>query len=63
MEAGEDRRLLVLYATQTGTAKEVAEHVAREAKRRHFQPRTVGMDTYATVYSYTREQSRIPPNS
>jgi len=43
------RRLLILYGTQTGTAKEVAEQIARESKRRHFQPRVVGMDTYATV--------------
>jgi len=31
-----ERRILVLYGSQTGTAQEVAERVGREAKRLHF---------------------------
>ena len=31
-----DRRLVVIYGSQTGTAQEVAERVAREGKRLHF---------------------------
>ena len=33
----EDRKLLVLYGSQTGTAQAVAERIGREAKRLHFQ--------------------------
>eukprot|EP00123_Amoebidium_parasiticum_P003611 comp14899_c1_seq1/m.11448 comp14899_c1_seq1/g.11448 ORF comp14899_c1_seq1/g.11448 comp14899_c1_seq1/m.11448 type:complete len:602 (-) comp14899_c1_seq1:75-1880(-) len=41
-----ERRLLVLYASQTGTAEEVAERIAREGKRRHFKTRVMAMDAY-----------------
>ena len=47
-----DRRLLVLYGSQTGTAQDVAERVGREAKRRHFAARVVAMDEYERVRRY-----------
>ncbi|CAG5115516.1 unnamed protein product [Candidula unifasciata] len=42
----EDRRLLTLYGSQTGTAQDVADRVVREAKRRHFSAKSVAMDSY-----------------
>lgn len=38
--------MLVLYGSQTGTAEEVAERIAREAWRRGGQPRTCAMNDY-----------------
>ncbi|KXS19357.1 riboflavin synthase domain-like protein [Gonapodya prolifera JEL478] len=36
--------LLILYASQTGNAEDVAERIFREAKRWHFRPRLASMD-------------------
>jgi sulfite reductase alpha subunit-like flavoprotein len=44
--AMENRRLLVLYGSQTGCAEEVAERVAREAAARHLVPVLLSMDEY-----------------
>lgn len=41
-----ERRLLVLYGSQTGTAHDVADRIVREAKRRHFSAKAVAMDSY-----------------
>ncbi len=41
--------LLILYGTQTGTAQEVAEQIAREGKRRHFKTRVISMEDYPVV--------------
>lgn len=43
------RRLLVLYATETGTAEEVAERIAREARNRHFDVELSAFDAYERV--------------
>ncbi|KAI9091819.1 hypothetical protein DFS34DRAFT_681162 [Phlyctochytrium arcticum] len=45
-----ERRLLVLYGSETGTAQEVAERVAREGRRRLFRVRVAAMDEYDRVY-------------
>ncbi|EJD43010.1 riboflavin synthase domain-like protein [Auricularia subglabra TFB-10046 SS5] len=42
----EERALLVLYATETGNSLDVAERVARAARRRHFHTRVAAMDDY-----------------
>jgi sulfite reductase alpha subunit-like flavoprotein len=39
-------KLLVLYGSQTGEAKEVAFRVGREAKQRGFVPRVISMSEY-----------------
>ena len=44
------RRLVVLYATETGTAEEVAERVAREARNRHFDVVVSAVDAYERVF-------------
>ncbi|XP_071485493.1 NADPH-dependent diflavin oxidoreductase 1-like [Diadema antillarum] len=41
-----ERRILILYGSQTGTAQDVAERIGREAKRRHFAARVMPMDSY-----------------
>ncbi|CAL4098659.1 unnamed protein product, partial [Meganyctiphanes norvegica] len=40
----EDRRLTILYGSQTGTAQEVAERMGREARRFHFTPLVAPMN-------------------
>lgn len=45
----DERKVLILYATETGNAYEVAIRVANEAKRRHFLPQVRGMDQYSIV--------------
>lgn len=44
-----DRKLLILYGSQTGTAQDVADKVYREAKRRHFSARVTALDSYDIV--------------
>jgi len=44
-----ERTLLVLYGTQTGTAKEVAERIAREGKRRHFHSKSISLDNFSVA--------------
>ncbi|KAK2144296.1 hypothetical protein LSH36_770g01014 [Paralvinella palmiformis] len=41
-----DRKLLVLYGSQTGTAQDVAETLARDGRRCHFNTRVMDMDSY-----------------
>lgn len=48
-----DPALLILYGSQTGTAQDTAQRIARQAKRRSLQVRTVPLDDYnvATLIS------------
>eukprot|EP00897_Mesotaenium_endlicherianum_P010395 jgi/Mesen1/9384/ME000610S08681 len=39
--------LLILYASETGNAHDVAERVGREAARRHYTARVVPMDSFS----------------
>ncbi|XP_054030534.1 NADPH-dependent diflavin oxidoreductase 1 [Dryobates pubescens] len=41
-----ERKVLVLFGSQTGTAEDAAERIGREAKRRHFQCRVEALDSY-----------------
>ncbi|XP_021269649.1 NADPH-dependent diflavin oxidoreductase 1 isoform X2 [Numida meleagris] len=41
-----ERRLLILFGSQTGTAEDTAERIGREAKRRHFRCRVEALDSY-----------------
>ncbi|KAJ3148361.1 NADPH-dependent diflavin oxidoreductase 1 [Geranomyces michiganensis] len=40
------RPFLILYASETGTAQDVSERIAREARRRWFSPTVLSMDEY-----------------
>nr|XP_034958286.1 NADPH-dependent diflavin oxidoreductase 1 isoform X2 [Zootoca vivipara] len=42
----EERRLLILFGSQTGTAEDLGERIGRQAKRRHFQCRVDALDSY-----------------
>ncbi|XP_038637546.1 NADPH-dependent diflavin oxidoreductase 1 isoform X2 [Scyliorhinus canicula] len=42
-----ERKLLVLFGSQSGTAQDVAERIGREGVRRHFKCRVVPLDSYA----------------
>nr|XP_033817301.1 NADPH-dependent diflavin oxidoreductase 1 isoform X2 [Geotrypetes seraphini]XP_033817302.1 NADPH-dependent diflavin oxidoreductase 1 isoform X2 [Geotrypetes seraphini] len=44
-----ERRLLVLFGSQTGTAEDMAERIGREAKRRHFVCRIEALDNYCVA--------------
>ena len=39
-----ERKLLILFGSQTGTAEDVAERIGRGAWRRHFRARVMPMD-------------------
>uniref|UniRef100_A0A8C6K2Q6 NADPH-dependent diflavin oxidoreductase 1 n=1 Tax=Melopsittacus undulatus TaxID=13146 RepID=A0A8C6K2Q6_MELUD len=41
-----ERKLLVLFGSQTGTAQDTAERIGREAKRRHLQCTVEALDSY-----------------
>lgn len=41
-----NRSLLILFGSETGCAQDVAENLARQARRRHFKTRVVAMDDY-----------------
>ncbi|KAK7095448.1 NADPH-dependent diflavin oxidoreductase 1-like [Littorina saxatilis] len=43
---GETRRLLILYGSQTGTAQDTAERLAREARRRLFSVKVASLNDY-----------------
>ncbi|THH00704.1 hypothetical protein EW145_g7039 [Phellinidium pouzarii] len=46
IDAAYERDLLILYATETGNALDVAEQLAREAQRRLFSVRLISTDAY-----------------
>lgn len=45
------RELTILYATETGNAQDVAERLARHARRLHFSVRVFSIDDYSVVRS------------
>ena len=45
----DDRKTLILYGSQTGTAQDVAEKLAREAKRRFLSTRVMALDDFNVV--------------
>lgn len=48
-----DRKILILYATETGTAQDVADRIARECRRGHFQCRVINIGSYPPVSDST----------
>jgi sulfite reductase alpha subunit-like flavoprotein len=42
----DDRSLLILYATETGTAQDAADRIARECRRIYFKCRLSSMNAY-----------------
>lgn len=49
-ENGDDpRSLLILYASETGTAQDAADRIARQLRRIDFRCRVLSMDAYSVV--------------
>ena len=44
-----ERNILILYATETGNALDIAEQLTREARRRQFSVRLLSVDAYPLV--------------
>ncbi|KAK7439064.1 NAPDH-dependent diflavin reductase [Stygiomarasmius scandens] len=44
--ADPDRSILILYATETGNAQDVADRIARQCRRIHVKARVLSMDAY-----------------
>ena len=49
LEFDDDREVLILFASQTGSAQDVAEFIAREAWRRHFSARVMNVQDFDKV--------------
>lgn len=49
LDEDEDREILILYASQTGSAQDVADFIAREAWRRHFCARVLNIADFDRV--------------
>ena len=45
----DEHNLLILYATETGYALDIAEQIARELQRRGFAYRLLSTDSYPAV--------------
>ena len=48
----ESRSIVILYGSETGSSQDLAENLARQAKRRHFKTRVYAMDDYDRVYMH-----------
>ena len=48
------RSLVILYATETGNAQDVAERLARYCRRFHLTPRVYSVDEYSQVSNMLR---------
>ncbi|XP_068104750.1 NADPH-dependent diflavin oxidoreductase 1 [Hyperolius riggenbachi] len=44
-----ERKLLVLFGSQTGTAEDMADRIGREAQRRHFTCKVEALDSYSVA--------------
>ena len=53
------RSLLILYGSETGCAQDVAENLARQARRRRFYAKTMAMDDYDKVYAHLKVFTNI----
>lgn len=49
-DTAHERRLTLLYATQTGNAQDLAESLARHAIRQHFATQCLSVEDYNPVH-------------
>lgn len=49
----QERRLLILYATETGNAQDIADRVARAARRLQFRSQIMSVDCYSLVCRFS----------
>ncbi len=45
----EQRKLTILFGTQTGTAEEVAWRISRDSNRRYIQARVISLENFDAV--------------
>ena len=55
----DDRKIVILYGSQTGTAQGVAERICREARRLHFNTKLCAMDDYKPIGELIRQKLAI----
>ena len=48
----DSRKLLILFATETGNAQDSADYIARQCRRIAFNCRVVSMDAYPPVSEF-----------
>lgn len=51
VEDGHERSVTILYATETGTAQEVADRIAAQCRRTHVRTRVYNLEAYPPVSS------------
>ena len=56
-DAAYERRLTLLYATQTGNAQDLAESLARRAIRQHFTTQCLSVEAYNPVHPRLEHQA------
>lgn len=61
-KAGNGREILILYATETGTAGEIAWRIFREGLRFYLRIRCLRTDEYDKVYSFSPRVGVQPPD-
>jgi len=49
IDMSDERRIVILYGSETGTAEDVAERIERDAIRRHFCVTIKPLDQYNIV--------------
>ena len=57
-----ERRLLILYATETGNAQDIGDKVARAARRLQFRSRIMSVDCYSLVCRLMKYISCLKPS-
>lgn len=65
-EEGEEvteRNFTILYGTETGNSQDVAERIARQARRRRIDTSVYAMDDYNVVSISSHHQYHHPPRS
>ncbi|KAI1232015.1 hypothetical protein IHE44_0007060 [Lamprotornis superbus] len=58
-----ERRLLVLFGSQTGTAQDTAERIGREAKRQHLRCRVEALDSCDVMFWRFLFRKNLPAGS
>ncbi|KAF9265084.1 riboflavin synthase domain-like protein [Marasmius fiardii PR-910] len=72
MSDDEDRTILILYATETGTSQDAADRIARYCRRGHIRSRVMSVDQYSpadlisenlVIFAVSTTGSGIEPRS
>ena len=58
-DGGHERSVTVLYATETGTAQEIADRIAAQCRRLHIRARVYNLEAYPPVSQMICSQRSI----